>query len=78
MRWIGNIVREVFGLFVDDGSFAIAILAWIGIVGFALSRTAVALPGGLILFIGLCLVLLESVTRFSRRAVKGTVRSKSQ
>jgi hypothetical protein len=35
MRWIGNIVREVFGLFVDDGSFALAILAWIGIVWFA-------------------------------------------
>ncbi len=32
MRWIVTIVREIFGLFVDDGSFALAVLAWIGLV----------------------------------------------
>ncbi len=30
MTWLRNIVAELFGLFVDDGSFAIAILIWLG------------------------------------------------
>ena len=32
MRSIATIVREIFGLFVDDGSFALAVLAWIVVV----------------------------------------------
>jgi hypothetical protein len=32
MSWIKTVLREVFGLFVDDGSFAIAILAWLLLV----------------------------------------------
>ena len=32
MRWLAMIVREIFGLFVDDGSFALAVLAWIVLV----------------------------------------------
>ena len=36
MRWIGTIAREVFGLFVDDGSFAIAILVWLLLAGLCL------------------------------------------
>lgn len=30
MRWIKAIAGELFGLFVDDGSFAIAIIVWLG------------------------------------------------
>lgn len=33
MQWIRKITAEVFGLFVDDGSFALAVLVWIGLVG---------------------------------------------
>ena len=29
MRWLRSIAREVFGLFVDDASFALAILVWV-------------------------------------------------
>jgi len=30
MNWLKNIFREIFGLFVDDGSFALlAILIWL-------------------------------------------------
>lgn len=70
MKWIRNIFREVFGLFVDDGNFALATLVWIGIVWLVLHRTRLAVPGGIILFLGLGLILIESVIRFSRRAAK--------
>lgn len=70
MKWIRNILHEVLGLFVDDGSFALATLVWIGIVWLLLHRTRLAVPGGVILFLGLGLILMESVIRFSRRAAK--------
>jgi hypothetical protein len=68
MQWIRNVGREVFGLFVDDGSFAFAVLVWIGVVWLVLHRMRMAVPGGIILFVGLGLILTESVIRFSRRA----------
>jgi hypothetical protein len=70
MKWIRNILREVLGLFVDDASFALAILVWIGMVWLVLHRTRLAVPGGIVLFLGLGLILIESVIRFSRRAAK--------
>ncbi len=70
MHWIRNIAREVFGLFVDDGSFAIAVLAWIAVVWFVLVRIKAPMPGGIILFLGLGFILVESVSRFSRRTPK--------
>ena len=36
MGWIRTVWDEVFGLFVDDGSYAVAILAWIVVAGLAL------------------------------------------
>ncbi len=67
MPWIKNIFREVFGLFVDDGSFALAVLVWIGLVWFLWQRLHWAIPGGIVLFVGLGCVLVESVLRFSKR-----------
>ena len=32
MRWLRSVAREVLELFVDDGSFAIAILVWLALV----------------------------------------------
>jgi hypothetical protein len=66
-----SILREVFGLFVDDGSLAIAVLAWIGIVAFALP--ALGLPASMraiILFIGCALILAENVARSARRSAR--------
>jgi hypothetical protein len=68
MKWLKNIVREIFGLFVDDGSFALAILLWLVIVRGATPRLNI--PSGItgiILFAGLALILAESATRYSRR-----------
>jgi hypothetical protein len=71
MRWIKSVVREVFGLFVDDGSFAIAILAWLVVVVVALPRAgAAARWAGPALFAGLAAVLVESVLRSSRHRTK--------
>jgi hypothetical protein len=71
MRWLESIAREVFGLFVDDGSFAVAILAWLVVCLVVLPRVAAgARWAGPALFAGLALILIESVLRFSRRRTK--------
>jgi len=38
MGWVKSIAREVWGLFVEDGSFAGAILAWAVLAGVGLPR----------------------------------------
>jgi hypothetical protein len=67
MPRLKSIAREILGLFVDDGSFAIAILLFLAFacVGghFALHSGA----SGPLLFIGLAIILIESVLRFARR-----------
>lgn len=71
MSWIRSVVREVVGLFVDDGSFAVAVLVWLALAGFVLPRVRVGGHAvGVILFVGLGLILLESVMRFSKRKAK--------
>jgi hypothetical protein len=68
MRWLKTISSEIFGLFVDDGSFALAILVWLALVGFVLPRLAIPMAwGGIVLFAGLALILLESAMRRARR-----------
>lgn len=68
MKWIGTIVREVFGLFVDDGSFAVAILVWLALVGLGLPRLGVAAGwDGLLMFAGLALILVASAAQRARR-----------
>lgn len=71
MNWIRSIAREVFGLFIDDGSFAIAILVWLALAVFVLPRVAAdARWAGPALLGGLALILIEGVLRFSRRSGK--------
>lgn len=67
MRWITTILREIFGLFVDDGSFALAVLAWIGVVWLLIHHWKQSLPGGIVLFLGLGFILAESALRFARK-----------
>lgn len=66
MKVIRTVAREIFGLFVDDGSFAVLILAWIAIT-WLMAFKLLANPecGGLILFCGLGLILLGSTARRS-------------
>ena len=68
MRWLKSIAREVIGLFVDDGSFAIAILAWLALAVVVLPRDWLATRvAGPVLFAGLAAILVASVLRYSRR-----------
>ncbi len=67
MGWLRTIGREVWGLFVDDGSLAVAILIWVGLVWLAqlrLGRFSGAV--GVLLFGGLAVILVESLLRFAR------------
>jgi len=67
MNWLRSVLREVFGLFVDDGSFAAAILVWLLFAVFVLPHLAPAAHWtGPVLFAGLAVILIESALRFSR------------
>ena len=71
MKWMRTVVREVVGLFVDDGSFALAIIVWLAIV-FAVSYS---LGGrgvwvGPVMALGLAAILIENVARSARRRRK--------
>ena len=68
MRWIKTILREIFGLFVDDAAFALAILIWLGLMRWTASHLRLSLAtSAIILFAGLALILTESAVRYARR-----------
>lgn len=68
MNWIKNILREVFGLFVDDGAFALSILIWLSFMWWTMSHLQLfPATSAIILFAGLALILVESTTRYARR-----------
>ena len=68
MQWLKTSLREIFGLFVDDGSFALAIIIWLGLAWLILPRLTVSPAwNGAILFAGLALILLESVWRRAKQ-----------
>jgi hypothetical protein len=71
MRWLKSIAREVLGLFVDDGSFALAIVTWLLLVVVLLPLVvASASWAGPVLFAGLAIILAQSVLRYSRKSRK--------
>jgi hypothetical protein len=68
MRRISLILRELFGLFVDDASFALTILVWL--TAYAVLLPLVPLPlswRGVLLFIGLAVILVWHCLRRSVR-----------
>jgi hypothetical protein len=68
MNWLSTARRELVGLFIDDGSFALAILAWI--VGGVICIHVFAVPSaveGFLLATGLVLLLAENVERTARK-----------
>jgi hypothetical protein len=67
LNTLKTIWEELFGLFVDDGSFALAIMIWILVAGLGFSY----LPGsaswrGPVFFLGLVVFLFENVVRTAR------------
>jgi xanthosine utilization system XapX-like protein len=64
MTWVKAVGTEFLGLFVDDGRFAIGILLWLIVAGFALKRLNLgAVLPPVILFAGLVGILVESAVR---------------
>ena len=68
MHWLKKILAELLGLFVDDISFALAIIVWLGVIWWGLPRLKLpAVWNGVILFAGLATILAESALRKARR-----------
>lgn len=68
MNRVHTVLAEIYGLFVDDGIFAVAIIAWVALGWLVLPR--LGLPAGWqgpILFLGLAAILVESAARRARR-----------
>jgi hypothetical protein len=61
-------LRELWGLFVDDGSLALALVLWCAAVGLILPRIGVSGEwSGPILFIGCLVILLGNIALAARR-----------
>jgi hypothetical protein len=68
MQSLKVVASELFGLFVDDVSFAVAIIVWLGIVWIASTRFFPDSDySGVALFAGFGLILLVSTVRRSRQ-----------
>jgi hypothetical protein len=64
MTTIKTIFRELFGLFVDDGSFAVAILALLAVVALLVHAALLDMDQAAVLLVaGNILVLIESIVR---------------
>lgn len=69
MKLVMTAARELFGLFVDDGSLAVALVAWI-LVLHAASRFWPSLDpwGAAILLLGCVAILIENTLRAAKRS----------
>jgi len=68
VKIIKTISTEIFGLFIDDGSLAIAIVIWLAGAGIVIPHLIISpLFKGVILFIGLAVIPVESAIRRARR-----------
>lgn len=68
MATLRAILRELAGLFVDDGSLALGAVIWLGICAFLFHGM---FWGGVGFFIGLAALLAASTLRAGRRRQKG-------
>jgi hypothetical protein len=67
MGILRGILAEVIGLFVDDGSLALALIVWCGGFGLGLSSFPALLPlAGPALFLGCAMILVANVVRSVR------------
>jgi hypothetical protein len=68
MTAIASLLRELIGLFVDDGALALALVAVVAAAGLvALLVPAASWPGGCILLFGCLGALVVNVLRTKRR-----------
>lgn len=67
MTWLTSGLKQIYGLFVDDGALSLAICVWLLVVWFVFPHI-VADPSvrPIVLFIGLAYLLMNSVRRASK------------
>jgi hypothetical protein len=65
MKFVSAALREIYALFVDNGSLALAIVLWLLFVWLALPRDAAWT--GPALAAGLAVLLIENVLRSARK-----------
>jgi hypothetical protein len=69
MKLVMATARELFGLFVDDGSLAVALVAWILVLHAARGFWPSLDPwGAAILFLGCIAILIENTLRAAKRS----------
>ena len=68
MKMLADMLRELAGLFVDDGALALAIVAIVVLAGIvAAMMPGVPLVAGAILLVGCLVVLVLNVAKAARR-----------
>lgn len=68
MKRFSAVFRELVGLFVDDGSLAVALIAWVIALALLLPRVPFGEQWGApTLLAGCILILIENVRRTARR-----------
>jgi type IV secretory pathway TrbD component len=68
MKLLASIVRELLGLFVDDGKLAVQVVALIAVVTLLVQQAWIAPGLGVAcLVVGCILILAYSLTRAARR-----------
>ena len=67
MSAIATALRELWGLFVEDASFTVGILAVLGLAMFVVPRLGVSGSWkGPLVFLALAIILVENVVRSAR------------
>jgi hypothetical protein len=66
MMVVRGILREIAALFVDDGSFALAIVAWVVAAALCIRLGVNPVFEAVLLFLGLAALLAENVSRSAR------------
>lgn len=68
MNVILTALKEVYGLFVEDGSYAVGILVWVLLAALVLPHVPVlGLWRAPLLFAGMLFLLVENVLRTARK-----------
>jgi hypothetical protein len=68
MNTLNALIDELLGMFVDDGSLAIAILVIVAVAAWISMRFESASVVGVVLFAGCLVALIENVVRTTRNA----------
>ena len=67
MESLRSMLKEIVGLFVDDGYLVFAVVAWIALTWLFAPQLHAVRGNGWILFLGLAALLLESARRRARQ-----------